>query len=178
MSSGCSCDSGSWLPVQCPGAMQGDTDLPWGWLCLVPDLWVLSIPCPVLGLCFLLPGAVALLSISLPHQAGQKQSICAGSVPLSHFFPAELAGCAAPLGAHSDIACSPDEDGAYLTCTQQIKLLCCCLIFCCCQSSTGCCLLLVSQFPGEMWAGNCIAAVEDSCVTLLAADDALYPHMT
>lgn len=36
-------------------------------------------------------------------------------------------------------------------------------------------LLHLSQFPGGMWAGNCIIAVEGSCVILLAADDAIAP---
>lgn len=36
-------------------------------------------------------------------------------------------------------------------------------------------LLHPAQFPGGMWAGNCIIAVEGSCVTLLAADDAVAP---
>lgn len=33
-----------------------------------------------------------------------------------------------------------------------------------------------AEFPGGMWAGNCIIAAEGSCVTLLAADDAVA-HM-
>lgn len=146
----------------------------------------LAVPGPwSLGAAHPLPRSGALLSCSLElqlcsaspsHQAGQKQSVCAGSVLPSHFFPAELAGCAAPLGAHSDIACSPDEDRgtSHLHPTDQIVALLFDLLLLPKQHRM---LLHVSQFPGEMWAGNCITAVEDSCVTLLAADDALYPHM-
>lgn len=141
MSSGCSCASGSWLPAQCPGAMQADTELPWGWLCLAPGLWVLPIPCPVLGLCSPAPWSCS----SAQHLPPTKQDKNKASVQglCSHhtsFLPSSL-GVLLPLEHTVTLPAVQMRTGAHLTCTQQIKLLRCCLIFCCCQSSTGCCCM-------------------------------------
>ena len=141
----------------------------------VPDPWSLGAVHPLPHSGALLPWSLELWFCSASQ--GKDKASVQGLCHYHTFFLLSLLGVLLPLEHTVTLPAVQMRIEAYLTCTQQIKLLRCGLIFCCVPKQHRM-LLHLSQFPGEMWAGNCIAAVENSCVTLLAADDALYPHMT